>query len=216
MTAEMSPGSDTQRLTAASLQQVKFAPARGRGRGYDETEVDAFVVRCAYEVEMLTRRIRALEDENRRFQEHSNGRSHDDVLRSVSVLVQAQRTADTTVAQADEYSARVMGEARTLYESARRRAIEMVDEAHDKASQAAAERGAVDREATYLRTLRDVTRTQIETFLEGLLDHLAAEFGRATSEAANAAGSSDRPTRPAGPAGHSSITVSRPPETPGR
>lgn len=64
-------------------------------------------------------------------------RDWDEVLRSVSVLAQAQRTADTTVAQADEYSARVMGEARSMYENARLRAAEMVDPAHHEASRAA-------------------------------------------------------------------------------
>lgn len=206
MTAEMTPGSDTQRLTAANLQRVRFTPARSRGRGYDEAEVDAFVSRCANEIETLNGRIRALEEEDKRSQKSGNGRSQDDVLRSVSVLVQAQRTADTTVAQADEYSARVMAEARSLYENARRKAAEMVDEAHNKAQQAAAQKGEIDREATYLRTLRDVTRTQIETFLEGLLNHLSAEYGRATADAAEVAANPDNPR------GQSSITVRRPPD----
>lgn len=191
MTAKTTPASNAQRLTGADLKRTKFTLARKYERGYDEAEVDTFVSRCADELEVLRGRIRALEEENKRLRERGGGADQDDVLRSVKVLIQAQRTADTTVAQADEYSARVMTEARALYENARHKAAEMVDEAHDKAKKAAAEKGEVEREATYLRTLRDVTRTQIETFLEGILNHVAAEYGRATTEASQAAATLD-------------------------
>ncbi len=124
MTAETTSGSDAQRLTAESLQHIRFTSTQGRG--YNEAEVNAFVSRCAGELEALNGRIRTLEEENRRLQDRDNGGSQDSVLRSVDVLSQAQRTADTTVAQADEYSSRVMAEARSLYENARRKATEMV------------------------------------------------------------------------------------------
>lgn len=220
MTAELTPDPNTHRLTAESLQRVRFTAARSRGRGYDEAEVDAVLSRCAHELDALHDRIRGLEEQNRRLQESGNGRGDDDVFRSVSVLMQAQRTADTTVAQADEYSARVMAEARTMYENARRKATEIVDSAHDMAQKAAADKGEVEREATYLRTLRDVTRTQIETFLEGLLNHLASEYGRAAPDAVTASTQRDSYERQRdsyersrGGDGNSSVTHLRTPET---
>ncbi|HEY5116968.1 MAG TPA: hypothetical protein VIJ00_15710, partial [Nakamurella sp.] len=54
-----------------------------------------------------------------------------------------------------------------------------------------------DAQTAYLRTLRDATRTQMEAFLEGLLDHVAEEYGRAHPIAAQAANAttSRRPKR---------------------
>jgi hypothetical protein len=117
------------------------------------------------------------------------------------------------VAQADDYSARVMSEARDLYENARRNAATLEQETEDKAKgvydDALARAATLEREAqdhvaqltltaataqteldsqtAYLRTLRDATRTQLEVFLEGLLDHVAGEYGRAHPMAAEAA-----------------------------
>ena len=134
---------------------------------------------------------------------------------AISVLTSAQQTADRTVAEADGYSARVMSEARDLYEDARRNAAVLEQEAEDKAravyEDASSRADAIERETiakieqleltsmsaqkeldaqtAYLRTLRDATRTQMEAFLEGLLDRVAEEYGRAhpmaAAEAAN-------------------------------
>jgi hypothetical protein len=45
----------------------------------------------------------------------------------------------------------------------------------------------LDRQTAYLRTLRDATRTQMQKFLEGMLFHVAEEYGRAHPVAAQAA-----------------------------
>jgi hypothetical protein len=87
-----------------------------------------------------------------------------------------------------------MAEARSLYDDARRRAAEMVEEAHRQATAAAdaaaSTHGELERQTAYLRTLRDVTRIQMEKFLGGLLDHVAAEYGKALPSAAEAAAQS--------------------------
>ena len=133
----------------------------------------------------------------------------------------AQITADATVAQADEYSARVMTEARELYDDTRRHAAVLEQETQDKAKavyedallrveafeRENAERLAqltvdtdiaqreVDEQTAYLKTLRDAARTQLEIFLEGMLDHVTEAYGRANPAAANAAnGLVDAPT----------------------
>lgn len=136
-----------------------------------------------------------------------------EVAQAMSVLITAQQTADATVAQADEYSATVMAEARELYEDTRKNAATLEQETEDKArhvyEEALSRAEAIEREATsrvermnlnsesvqveldqqtaYLRTLRDTSRIQIQSFLEGLLDHVAEEYGRAHPIAAEAA-----------------------------
>ena len=135
---------------------------------------------------------------------------------AISVLTSAQQTADRTVAQADDYSARVMSEARDLFEDARRNSATLEQETEEKARHVyedALSRAAtleretkdklaeltlsaktaqqeLDTQTAYLRTLRDASRTQIEAFLEGLLDHVAEEYGRAHPLAAEAANNS--------------------------
>ena len=49
------------RLTLSDLQTVRFHESKGFGRGYDEAEVDAFMARCASELQRLTRRVDELE-----------------------------------------------------------------------------------------------------------------------------------------------------------
>ena len=79
----------------------------------------------------------------------------------------------------------------------------------------------LDDQTAYLRALRDATRTQMETFLEGLLDHLTEEYGRAHPMAAQAvaptptstARRSRRPDRPPRrPTSVAGRTSTQPPE----
>lgn len=192
MTADTDKSHQAARLTAEDLRKTTFPETRGRSLGYDEQAVAAFVERCAASVEQLTAQVREREEEverlRRRVIEPDN---QDRVLQALSVLTKAQQTADTTVANANAYSGRVMAEARSLYDDARSKAAEMAEEAHRQAEEAAdavaAEHGEMERQTAYLRTLRDVTRTQMEKFLAGLLDHVAEEYGRAYPEAAEAA-----------------------------
>ena len=62
----------------------------------------------------------------------------------------------------------------------------------------------LDQQTAYLRTLRDTSRVQIQSFLEGLLDHVTDEYGKAhpiAAEAASAAASSARKVKRAGRTG---------------
>ena len=205
-------------VTGADLQTVTFATSKGFGRGYDQHEVDAFVQRCATLVDGLQGRLAEVtagyESQIAELRERIERDSRsNEVAQAMSVLITAQQTADKTVAQADEYSATVMSEARALYEDTRRNAATLQQETEDKArhvyEEALGRAEAIEREATdrvkrmnlnsesvqaeldqqtaYLRTLRDTSRIQIQTFLEGLLDHVAEEYGRAHPIAAEAA-----------------------------
>jgi DivIVA domain-containing protein len=205
-------------VTGADLQTVTFTTSKGFGRGYDQHEVDSFVVRCAGAVDQLRAQLRDQDayyrSEIARLQERIDRDSRsNEVAHAISVLTTAQQTADKTVAQADDYSARVMTEARDMYEDARRNAATLEQETEQKAKHvyddalrraetlqretdekvttltlsAVTAQQELDAQTAYLRTLRDATRTQMEAFLEGLLDHVADEYGKAHPMAAEAA-----------------------------
>ena len=177
------------RLTLSDLQTVRFHESQGFGRGYDESEVDAFIARCASELQRLARRVDELEA-----QASTNAMkgSTDGYIatQSATILSAAQQTADTTVKNADEYSARVMAEARTMYDDARRKSTKMLDDAYQVATetidQANERHEEIERQTVYLRALRDSTKVQVETFLSGLLDHVTSEYGRALPAAVEA------------------------------
>ena len=224
-------------VTGADLQTVTFATSKGFGRGYDQHEVDSFVVRCAQLVDRLRARMDQVaagyETQIAELTERIDRDSRsNEVAQAMSVLITAQQTADKTVAQADEYSAKVMAEARELYEDTRKNSATLEQETEDKARHVyeealsrseAIEREAADRvermnlnsesvqaeldqQTAYLRTLRDTSRIQIQTFLEGLLDHVAEEYGRAhpiAAEAATAAATNARKAKRAGRSGKS-------------
>lgn len=212
---------DAATVTGADLQNVAFTSSKGFGRGYDQVEVDAFVARCADQIDRLRSELRdrdatliGLQVQIDTLQERIDRDSRSqEVANAISVLTTAQQTADKTVAQADDYSARVMGEARDLYEDARRNAATLEQETEAKARDvyevALGRAEALERETTekmaqltlsattaqkelesqtaYLKTLRDTTKTQMEAFLEGLLDHVTDAYGRAHPMAAEAA-----------------------------
>jgi DivIVA domain-containing protein len=177
------------RLTLSDLQTVRFHESKGFGPGYDEAEVDAFMARCASELQRLTRRVDELEAQA----SSSAVKGPTDgyiATQSATILSAAQQTADSTVKNADEYSARVTAEARTMYDDARRKSTKMLEDAYRVATEAidqANERHEeIERQTVYLRALRDSTKVQVETFLSGLLDHVTSEYGRALPAAVEA------------------------------
>lgn len=200
-------------ITGRDIHTVTFAGAKGYNRGYETDEVDAFLERCADGVERLHAELAAARTEIAALRDKIQRDSRSgEVEQAISVLTTAQQTADQTVADADDYSRRVMGEAQSVYEDARRNAAILEQEAEEKSravydealkravsidrehddfralleQDAAAARQQLEQQTTYLRTLRDSTRVQMESFLEGLLDHLAAEYGKADPAAAQA------------------------------
>lgn len=187
---DVTVGGENGRWTPADVQAVTFHETKGFGRGYDEDEVDAFIDRCSEQIQSYVDRVQELEEQNQKLIE-SEGGNEDIILQSVTILTTAQQTADTTVQNADDYSTRVMTEARSMYEDARLKAKGLVDEAHRMASEAANQvdqhHGDLERQTVYLRVLRDSTQVQVENFLRGLLDHVTAEYGRANPAAAQAA-----------------------------
>jgi DivIVA domain-containing protein len=184
------PGSaDEGQLEPLNVSSVSFPETRSLGgkRGYDEGEVDAFVVRCGKELDSLTMKIKELAAENAELRGHTRN-TDDIVLQSVSILSTAQKTADAAVKNADDYSGQVMAEARHMLQDAKLQARNMLDEAHRVASeaveQAAASHDEMQRQTLYLRTLRDSMHVQLTTTLEAIINHVTTEFGKAAPAAA--------------------------------
>jgi DivIVA domain-containing protein len=220
MTGPTSRFQNLDAVTGTDLRSVTFATSRARGRGYDEQQVGSFVANTAAVVDRLRDHLARQAAEINQLRERiERDSTSNEVAHAISVLTSAQQTADRTVAEADGYSARVMSEARDLYEDARRNAAVLEQEAEDKAravyDDATSRAEAIERETVakieqleltsmsaqkeldaqtaYLRTLRDATRTQMEAFLEGLLDRVAEEYGRAHPMAAAEANRSAQP-----------------------
>jgi DivIVA domain-containing protein len=242
-------------VSADDIRAVKFN--RVIGRGYEQQEVDAFVDKCAAWIDWFTLQLGNAQRELARLGQQVADSGGEQVQQAIQVLTNAQQTADTTVRQADQYSLRVMSEAKQLYEEARLRTASLEQEAEvtakgltedaavraerlqrdsteqadallrstqeraaalerdaqlraekllkDAAEQAAAvdaqtkdrmqelgestaaRQAELDKQTAYLRTLRDSSRIQMQKFLEGMLDHLSDEYGRADPAAAHAA-----------------------------
>ena len=117
------------------LGQVSFSKTSAfGGRGYDEQEVDAFVATVTHELDRLRSRVKELEAEAGELRAAAPRSDADVVAQSLSILTNAQQAADTAVASADEYSGRVIAEARQAYNDASQRSQEIMDEAQRAAS----------------------------------------------------------------------------------
>src|SRR5664279_5307059 len=201
-------------IMATDARAVRFSTARGFGRGYDPVEVDQFVVHCAAALDSLTAQLTAARAEIGQLHDRL-GRDGPDgaVGQAVSVLSTAQQTADGILARARQQRDRVDSEAADVMQRARMTAADVQREAERRARQvtqdatrraAALEQQAparaarltatadaaqheIDRETTHLQTVRDAGRAQLEEFVDGILDRVADQFGRANPLAAQAA-----------------------------
>src|SRR4051812_39882433 len=127
MTSEMSgSGQDDRGLTPADLQNVRFTRATMMHPGYVDSEVDRVLSRVAEELGRLYAEKAALRDQVRSLQAQVDGI----VIpvppseQAVRILSAAQQTADTYVAEAEEFSRQMTSDARAEYEEQVRRARE--------------------------------------------------------------------------------------------
>lgn len=185
------------RLTPAEVQITNFRKAPFGRRGFDEEQVQDFLARVEQELVELLNEKAQLQDECARLRkrildgEGSNGvRPEDAHIQSVHILSRAQQTADQYVADAERYSRELAGEARRHYDEvladAKSRAVLLLEEAHQRASDAARaagqqsmngypgpmsaeERRGLEGEVAYLRTFSQVYRTHLRSYLEALL-----------------------------------------------
>lgn len=188
------------RLTPAEVQITNFRKAPFGRRGFDEEQVQDFLVRVEEELVELLNQKAQFQDECTRLRKRilegngSNGVSPEDAhVQSVHILSRAQQTADKYVADAERYSRELAGEARRHYDEiladAKSRAVMLLEEAHQQASDAASavgrqsmqdyagpmsaeERRDLEGEVAYLRTFSQVYRTHLRSYLEALLNNV--------------------------------------------
>jgi DivIVA domain-containing protein len=116
--------------------------------------------------------------------------------------VRAEQLQRDSTEQADVLLSSTQQRAETIERDARARADQLLKDAAEQAAAvdaetqsrmqelsatSAARQAELDEQTAYLRTLRDSSRIQMQKFLEGLLDHLSEEYGRADPAAAHAA-----------------------------
>ncbi|HEY7147136.1 MAG TPA: DivIVA domain-containing protein [Streptosporangiaceae bacterium] len=201
----------SRRLTPGKVQAVAFPAARLGRRGYDEEHVRAFCGQVEAELVRLLNEKTALEEEVQRLRQRVLGgtgpddgagyRREDAHIQAVRVLSKAQQTADSYVADAQDYSRQLAHDARRrrdeILAEARTHAAHVMEEAHSQASTAAAaamsgpaevpaaDRRELEAELAYLRTFCDVYRTHLRAYLDALLRNVE-EWERAEKSSLSA------------------------------
>lgn len=180
---------DVQAYTPDKVRNAEFSRAPLTRRGYHEDEVRIYLHRVAEVVAASDAEKSRLRGEIQRlrdyFREHGVGAESSSVpaqqqqeahVEAINVMSRAQQSADTQVAQAEEYARRIVSEARGQHEQILQQAQREATEAAEKArlSQQAAghtdagEREQLERHLAYLRTFAEVTQVQLKSVLEGL------------------------------------------------
>jgi DivIVA domain-containing protein len=199
------PGEPRSRLSPGDVQRVRFARSGLGWRGYEEREVDAFLLRVQSEIGQMIAEKSELRDEVIRLRrdldncaqetQASAPRGEEAEVQAVRVLSKAQQTADQYVAEAEEYSRRIALDARQHYEDvvmeARARAAELLSSAQHlaaanggSAGNGAAvvpegDREGLEAQVRYLQTFSQVCRVQLRSYLEALLREVEEQWGRA-------------------------------------
>jgi DivIVA domain-containing protein len=158
-------------------------------RGYNEDEVRLFLTRLAEDLAAADAEKAALRAEVQRLRNYyrergvdvdrASGPTQDDsgpTVAAINLMSQAQQAADAQVAQAEEYSRRLVEQARAQYEDILRQAVEQATEAAERAGAdyvassefEGPEREALERRIAWLRTFAEVTQVQLRSVLEAL------------------------------------------------
>jgi DivIVA domain-containing protein len=202
------PGNEG-RLTPEQIRSITFPSARFGRRGLDEVHVRAFCAQVEEEIVYLLNERASLyqqaEQLRQRFRDPIDGEpaymSSIAHLQAVQVLVNAQKTAERFVAEAQQYCRELAENARQrrdqLLAEARLSAAKMMERADSEARLAAAEAAArtparasgseqenLQGEIAYLRMYSQVYRAHLRAYLEALLRNVD-EWARAEQSPAD-------------------------------
>jgi DivIVA domain-containing protein len=201
-------GAGERRLSPADVQNVRFSRAPMLHPGYNDAEVDRFRVRMAEELARqqaeeagLRDRVRALQEQVAALQEQVAGASavEPPSEQAVRILATAQQTADSYVAEAEDFSRQMTADGRAQYEEQVRRARENAGAIIQAAQEAAARMVAggggqpapagdggersttqeLEEQVAYLKAFAQACRVQLRSYLEALLTDVETEWGRA-------------------------------------
>jgi DivIVA domain-containing protein len=208
-TTDVLPGEPRSRLSPADVRGVRFTRSGLGWRGYDEREVDAFLLRVETQIGQMIAEKGELRDEVIRLRSQLKDcaqdagtvgpRSDEAEAQAVRILARAQQTADQYVAEAEQYSRRIALDARQHYEEvvaeARARSAEVLTGAHHIAMATGGNGGLsgngtrpidsdldkedLEQQVTYLQTFSQVCRVQLRSYLEALLREVEEQWGRA-------------------------------------
>jgi DivIVA domain-containing protein len=197
-TAQDRPATAERRLSPADLHNVRFTRASMLRPGYVDAEVDRVLSRVAEELGRLIAEKAQLRDEltvlRRQVEAVEGAVQQPPSEQAVRILASAQQTADSYVAEAEEFSRQVTSEARAEYEEAVRRARENAGAIIHAAQEAAARMSGgasvpadaggrdveqLQEQVAYLKAFGQACRVQLRSYLEALLADVEAEWGRA-------------------------------------
>ena len=186
-----------RRLSPGDVRSVRLVRATMLRPGYNDVEVDRFLDRVAEELARLHADKAELRDQVRALQEQVAGAAAQEAPsdQAVRILATAQQTADSYVAEAEDFSRQMTADARAQYEDQVRRARENAGAIIQAAQEAAARMTVGERPPTadapqrstqeleeqvaYLKAFGQACRTQLRAYLEALLVDVETEWGRA-------------------------------------
>jgi DivIVA domain-containing protein len=191
-------GGGDRRISPADLHHVRFTRATMLRPGYSDTEVDHFLYRVADELTRLHAEKAALRDRVHALQAQLDDVPPEAAIsdQAVLLLATAQQTADSYVAEAEDFSRQMTSDARAQYEEQLRRARDSAGAIIQAAQEAAArmvgggpapvsaeprERSTqeLEEQVAYLKAFGQACRTQLRAYLEALLTDVETEWGRA-------------------------------------
>ena len=185
------------RLSPGDVRGVYLPRATMLRPGYNDVEVDRFLERVAEELARLHADKAELRDQVRALQDQVAGAATQEAPsdQAVRILAVAQQTADSYVAEAEDFSRQMTADARAQYEEHVRQARENAGAIIQAAQEAAARMAAGDRprsadapersaqelgdQVAYLKAFGQACRTQLRAYLEALLVDVETEWGRA-------------------------------------
>lgn len=197
---ETGRGRPERRLSPADVRNVRLPRATMLRPGYNDAEVDRLLDRLADEMARLHGEKAELRDQVNALQEQVAGAAaavpEPPSDQAVRILATAQQTADSYVAEAEDFSRQMTADARAQYEEQLRQARENAGAIIAAAQEAAARMTAggpapatadtperstqeLEEQAAYLRAFGQACRTQLRAYLEALLVDVEAEWGRA-------------------------------------
>jgi DivIVA domain-containing protein len=222
---EYGSGQPERRISPADVENVQFSRAPMMKPGYNESEVERFKHRLADELARLHSEKAQLRDEvfALRGQVEQAAAIPPPSEQAVRILATAQQTADSYVAEAEDFSRQMTTDARAQYEEQLRRAREsagaIIQAAHEAAARMVGGTGGrpsaeaaenpttevLEEQVAYLKAFAQACRTQLRAYLEALLTDVESEWGKAdpgslpAAPLRTAAQRSDRPGAPPPP-----------------
>jgi DivIVA domain-containing protein len=191
------PERGERRLSPADVRGMHLPRATMLRPGYNDVEVDRFLDRVAGELARLHADKAELRDQVRALQEQVAGAAAPEAPsdQAVRILAVAQQTADSYVAEAEDFSRQMTADARAQYEDQVRRArdnagaiIQAAQEAAYRVTAGQRPPGAdgvpgstqeLEAQVAYLKAFGQACRTQLRAYLEALLVDVETEWGRA-------------------------------------